>query len=160
MSIAKRLLLLLSMMTLSMVSLAAIDIYEFDTESQRQRYHVLVDELRCPKCQNQNLSGSNSQIATDLRRELHRLLLEGKTDAEIKAFMVARYGDFVLYSPPIKASTASLWILPILLLVVGLVVLVLIVRQRRQIKDAVETVLSEDDVSKLNTLLDDVDKRS
>ena len=74
----------------SLTSSAVVDIVEFDTESQRHRYMQLSEELRCPKCQNQNLAGSDSQIAGDLRRELHRLLLEGKTDREIKDYMVAR----------------------------------------------------------------------
>ena len=137
-----RLLLLFAMLNLSEFAVAAVDIYQFDTESQRYRYHVLVDELRCPKCQNQNLSGSNSEIAADLRRELHRLLIEGKTDREIKAFMVARYGDFVLYKPPLKASTIMLWVFPVLLIVIGIIVLVMVVRQRRAVNTKDQSKLS------------------
>lgn len=146
--------LFLSCLFFSLNSHAAIDVYEFDTESQRERYNVLVDELRCPKCQNQNLAGSNSQIATDLRRELYRLLSEGKTDKEIKAFMVARYGDFVLYKPPFKSSTLVLWALPIVMLVLGLITLGLIIRQRRR-ADLRPAELSDDERAALKTLIND-----
>lgn len=137
---------------LSWPSLAAVDLHQFDTESQRQRYLVLVDELRCPKCQNQNLAGSNSQIATDLRRELHRLLKDGKTDIEIRTFMVDRYGDFVLYKPPLNSSTILLWFFPLLMLVVGLIVLALIIRQRRK-KAVIDKPLTAEEQAKLNSLV-------
>lgn len=133
-------------------SMAVVDLHEFDTESQRQRYLVLIEELRCPKCQNQNLAGSNSQISIDLRRELHRLLLEGKTDTEIKAFMVERYGDFVLYKPPLKASTLLLWLFPLVMLSIGLIALTLIIRQRRN-KVIASHPLSEEEQGKLDSLV-------
>ncbi len=133
---------------------AAFEAREFDTESQRQRYNVLIDELRCPKCQNQNLAGSNSQIAEDLRRELHRLLTEGNSDREIKDFMVARYGDFVLYKPPLKASTIALWALPVILLLMGAIGLVMIIRQRARTNTNVITeALSANEQQQLDQLL-------
>lgn len=110
---------------------AVVDIYEFDTASQRDRYHQLSEELRCPKCQNQNLAGSDSQIAGDLRRELYRLLLEGKTDREIKTFMVDRYGEFVLYKPRLQKATLVLWLLPIALFLAGIFILYLVVSRRK-----------------------------
>ncbi len=135
---------------------AVVDIYKFDTASQRERYHALSEELRCPKCQNQNLAGSDSQIAGDLRRELHRLLLEGKTDREIKSYMVDRYGDFVLYKPRIQGSTLVLWGLPILLFILGLITLVVIVG-RRKAASALEAeekaALSQQEQSELSHLL-------
>lgn len=139
------LLVLLVSMSFPLTASAAVDIYEFDTESQRERYHQLSEELRCPKCQNQNLAGSNSQISEDLRRELHRLLIEGKSDKEIKAFMVARYGDFVLYKPPLKSSTIALWLFPVVLLLVGAIALILIIRQREH------ATIKEDDKSLSDT---------
>ncbi len=111
--------------------LAVIETYEFDNDVQRQRYNVFIDELRCPKCQNQNLSGSNSPIAEDLRRELHRMVLEGQQDRQIIDFMVSRYGDFVLYRPPVDKNTILLWGAPVILLLVGLITLVLYVRRQR-----------------------------
>ncbi|MFT7387752.1 MAG: cytochrome c-type biogenesis protein CcmH [Candidatus Endobugula sp.] len=110
---------------------AVVDIYEFDSESQRERYFQLSEELRCPKCQNQNLAGSDSQIAGDLRRELRRLLAEGKTDNEIKGFMVDRYGEFVLYSPRLQKSTLVLWGLPILLLFFGVGAIWMIAQRKK-----------------------------
>lgn len=130
----------------------AIDVHQFDTEAQRSRFIVLTDELRCPKCQNQNLRGSNSQIATDLRRELYRLLKEGKSDREIKTFMVERYGDFVLYRPPVKSSTLFLWFFPIAMMLIGAIVLGLIIRQRR--KTGVSShPLSSSEQEKLTSLI-------
>ena len=114
-------------------ALAVVDIYEFDTESQRERYFQLSEELRCPKCQNQNLAGSDSQIAGDLRRELRRLLEEGKTDKEIKGFMVDRYGEFVLYKPRLQKSTLVLWGLPILLLFLGAGAVWLITKRKKMV---------------------------
>jgi cytochrome c-type biogenesis protein CcmH len=119
------------LLLLSVDSVAAVDVYDFDTAAQRHRYQLLSEELRCPKCQNQNLAGSDSQIAGDLRRELHRLLLEGKTDREIKTYMVDRYGDFVLYKPRFQKSTLVLWVMPVILFITGLVVLTFIVRRRK-----------------------------
>jgi cytochrome c-type biogenesis protein CcmH len=146
----------LLLILVSLNSHAAIDVHEFDTESQRERYNVLVDELRCPKCQNQNLEGSNSQIATDLRRELHRLLSEGKTDREIKDFMVARYGEFVLYKPRLQTNTLALWFMPVLMLFIGAIILLSIIRQRKKAK--LQTMTS-DERSQLDSLLNDKDSK-
>lgn len=137
----------------SLTSSAVVDIVEFDTESQRHRYMQLSEELRCPKCQNQNLAGSDSQIAGDLRRELHRLLLEGKTDREIKDYMVARYGNFVLYKPPLQNSTLVLWGLPIFLLLVGAGAVFFITKQRRLAMADATASLSDDDHSRLEAML-------
>ena len=114
---------LLLLFLLSMSAWAVVDVHTFDTESQRQRYLTLIDELRCPKCQNQNLSGSDADIAADLRRELHRLLLAGKTDREIITFMVDRYGDFILYRPRLQMNTSLLWFAPVILLLSGGIIL-------------------------------------
>jgi cytochrome c-type biogenesis protein CcmH len=110
---------------------AAIDPYEFDSEAQRERYRHFIEEMRCPKCQNQNLAGSDAPIATDLRRELHRLLQEGRSDREIIDYMVARYGAYILYDPPFDKKTALLWLAPVAFFGVGVGVLLLIVRRRR-----------------------------
>lgn len=113
-------------------SFAVIETYEFDSEQLSTRYHAFTHELRCPKCQNQNLSGSNSPIAADLRHELHRLLQEGQSDKEIIDFMVNRYGEFVLYRPRFNAETAVLWLAPAILLLLGVMVLIaIVVRQQR-----------------------------
>ena len=106
----------------------AVDLLEFENDKQRQRYRQLVDEIRCPKCQNQNLADSDAPIASDLRKELHRLITEGHSDVEILQFMRLRYGEFVLYDPPVNAVTSILWVLPVLLLVLGLFIFARITR--------------------------------
>lgn len=108
---------------------AAIETFEFDDPVMERRYRAMLGELRCPKCQNQSLHDSDAPIASDLRRELHRMLHAGLSDREILDFMVARYGDFVLYRPPINASTMPLWALPPLLLLIGLGVVWRMVRR-------------------------------
>lgn len=107
---------------------AAIESYDFQNDEQRERYLQLSEELRCPKCQNQNLADSDSQIAADLRRELHQQLLEGKSDEAIVDFMRDRYGDFVLYKPRVQRNTLLLWWGPIGLVII---VAVLLWRSRR-----------------------------
>ena len=119
-------------LTLSLGAHAAIDTYEFQDEGARNRYRTLTEELRCPKCQNQNIADSDAPIAKDLRNEIHRMLGEGKSDDEIVDFLVARYGDFVRYKPPVNERTWLLWYGPWLLLCGGLGVLGLIVLRRRR----------------------------
>ncbi len=107
----------------SAISFAAIDPDEFSSDSERLRYQSFIADLRCPKCQNQNLAGSDAPIASDLRKELRRLLKEGQSDQQIVDFMVARYGEFILYKPPFDKHTAILWFTPIVLLGAGVVVI-------------------------------------
>lgn len=110
-------------------ALAVIETYEFSSDDARERYNILVEELRCPKCQNQNLSGSNSPIAQDLRRELYRMIEAGDSDTAVKAFMVKRYGNFVLYRPPLDRNTIILWSMPVILGFIALLI-VLMFRSR------------------------------
>jgi cytochrome c-type biogenesis protein CcmH len=117
---------------------AVIETYDFNSEVERERYQDFIEELRCPKCQNQNLAGSNSPISADLRRELHRLLQEGKTDQEITAYMVSRYGEFVLYRPPLNKQTVVLWFLPLGLLALGAAAVLLLNRRKSNIVAADE----------------------
>ena len=91
----------------------------------------LSEKLRCLVCQNQTIADSNAELAQDLRRQIHEQIAAGKTDDEIVAYMVARYGDFVLYQPPVKATTALLWAGPGLLVAFGFVVLARVLRERR-----------------------------
>lgn len=118
-------------LSLSGVALAAIDTYEFKDEGERQRFRQLTEELRCPKCQNQNIADSNAPIATDLRREIFRMLEEGKDNQQITDYLVARYGDFVRYKPELNSRTWLLWYGPVGLLLGGVVVLGLIVLRKR-----------------------------
>jgi cytochrome c-type biogenesis protein CcmH len=95
-----------------------------------QRLKVLADELRCLVCQNQTIAESNAPLALDLRNQIRAQVAAGRSDAEIRAYMVERYGDFVLYRPPFKASTAMLWIAPFALAAIGAAVLIAIARRR------------------------------
>ncbi len=102
----------------------------FNDSGEERRFHALVAELRCVMCQNQSLADSNAQIAHDLRREVLELMRQGKNDAQIKDFLVARYGEFVLYRPQVESKTWLLWFGPALLLLAGGFVVARIVRQR------------------------------
>lgn len=145
-----RLCLLLLLSCLALPSLAAIDAYPFDTDEERNRYNALIDELRCPQCLNTNLAGSDAMIAKDLRREVHRLVLEGKTDAEILDFMYTRYGDFILYEPRVTSRTAALWFGPVFLLLLA----VFIGWRMTRSKEAGTEALSAEELDSLNSLLD------
>jgi cytochrome c-type biogenesis protein CcmH len=102
----------------------------FDDPELQARYEHIIEEVRCLKCQNQSIKDSNAFLAGDLRREIRRMLTEGKTDDEIYDFLVARYGEFALYRPRMSGKTLILWIAPILLLLAGGFVLVNILRRR------------------------------
>lgn len=98
-----------------------------------ERVNTLAEDLRCLVCQNQSLADSHAELAIDLKNQVREQLRSGKSDKEVLDYMVARYGDFVLYKPPVKATTWLLWFGPGLLLVVGLAVLVIKLRQRRRL---------------------------
>lgn len=100
-----------------------------------QRLVSIAEELRCLVCQNESLAGSRAELAQDLRREVRTLIKSGKSDAEIKEFLVSRYGDFVLYRPPVKPTTWLLWFGPLLLLLGAAWVLVRIIRRNQTQKD-------------------------
>ena len=98
---------------------AQVDTFEFQTAEQQQRFRQLSDELRCPMCQNTNLTGSSGGVAEDLRREIHRMILEGMTNPEIEQFMFERYGDFIFYKPRLRLETLFLWFGPLIFLLIG-----------------------------------------
>lgn len=101
---------------------AAIEEREFDTPEQLERYRQLSDELRCPLCLNSNISGSDAPIAADLRQQVYEQIKAGRSDREIIAFMTERYGDFILYRPPLTPGTYLLWFGPPALLLAGLLI--------------------------------------
>jgi cytochrome c-type biogenesis protein CcmH len=112
-----------------------VETFEFQDEVTKVRFQALSKELRCPKCQNQNLADSNSPIAADLRRELYELLQQGKADSEVVDFMVARYGEFVLYRPRVSSITYILWFAPALLILIGVIVVIIILRKKPATKE-------------------------
>lgn len=122
-----------------------------------QRLIAISEELRCLVCQNESLAGSRADLAMDLRRELRNLIKQGKTDAEIREFMVSRYGDFVLYRPPVKPSTWLLWLGPFGLMLAGLVALFVYLR-RRNSEVAASTGLTEEESKRAEALLQEGEK--
>ena len=105
----------------------------FESVEQEERFKKLTEELRCMVCQNQNLADSDAPLAHDLREEIHDMMLAGQGDEEIKTFLIERYGDFVLYKPPVKGSTIVLWVAPIALLLIGAIVVAVVVRRQGQV---------------------------
>lgn len=126
---------LLTMLCVFVVNTAratVIDSYEFASPDQEAQFFRLNGELRCPQCQNQSIGDSNAPIAQDLRREVHRMIVQEQADdATIVQFMLDRYGDFVLYKPRMNTTTAVLWLGPLVLLLFGLLVLWRLVRSHR-----------------------------
>lgn len=115
-AIVLRLISLVLICLLSVTVYAAIDVYDFDSVQQEAQYRGLIEELRCPKCQNQNLAGSDAPIAQDLKQKTYDMVKDGRSDAEIRSYMQERYGDFITYKPPVRPSTWILWFFPPLLL--------------------------------------------
>ena len=142
-------------LTLTGAAQAAIDTYEFADDAERARFRELTQELRCPKCQNQDIADSNAPIATDLRREIYRMLGEGKSNQQIIDFMVDRYGDFVRYKPALTGKTSVLWFGPLALLLGGVVLIGVIVGRRRRVLQAEGAgSLSSEERQRLAALLD------
>ena len=135
---------------------AAIDAYEFQNPAQEQRFRALTTELRCPKCQNQAIADSNAPLSQDLRQRVYEMIQAGRSDQEIKNFMITRYGDFITYRPPFKPATWILWLGPVVLLLLAALRLWLWLRQREQ-QPALE--LSEAERRRLAELLSSPDDR-
>ena len=149
--------LMLLVMVWAMPVGAAIDAYPFPNEELQQRYDALIDELRCPQCLNTNLAGSDAMIAQDLRREVHRMLLEGMSDDEILSFMHERYGDFILYKPRVAMNTWLLWFGPLMFLLVAGLVFYRIVSRSQAGAAMEEAGLSEEEAARIEALLNKSD---
>ena len=129
-----------------------------DDPVTEQRLITISEEMRCLVCQNESLAGSRSDLANDLRREIRVLINEGKTDEQIRNFMVERYGDFVLYRPPVKPITWLLWIGPFVILLAGIIGLMVYLRRRNQ--SVPSTALSTEDNRRIDALLQDAKSSS
>ena len=127
-----RFLLGLLMLVISGSALATIDVMQFKDEEQEQQFRQLTEQLRCPKCQNNSIADSNSMIATDLRQKVYELMQEGKSQKEIVDYMVARYGNFVTYDPPLTPLTVLLWVMPVV--AIGLGGWIIFARTRRRVR--------------------------
>lgn len=131
---------------------SSIDVYEFATREQEARFHALNAELRCPKCLNTNLWGSDAPIARDLRRTVATMVREGHSDAEIRSYLVSRYGDFILYNPRFTARTAALWVGPFVLLFLGIGIIVVMIRNQRRAASASREGISPEEAERLARL--------
>ena len=145
---------LLCSLLLPNTTYSQVDTFEFNTEEQQNRFRTLSDELRCPMCQNSSLSGSTGGVAEDLRREVHRMIMEGMSDSEIIQFMFERYGDFILFRPRLTAGTVFLWFGPLLFLFIGGLFAFGIWRRARKITDS-DTELDKTQQKRLQQLLGD-----
>lgn len=128
----KRLTLLFALLLAAGSAALAQEPLVFDDAAQEERYNALTLELRCTVCQNQSLADSDAPLAQDLRAEIYEMMMAGRSDDEIKTFMIERYGDFVLYRPPMQGNTIALWVLPLVLLFFGAVVVFFTVRNRNR----------------------------
>jgi cytochrome c-type biogenesis protein CcmH len=138
---------------LTPVFAAPVATYEFASEEQEALFNKLSNELRCLVCQNQSISDSNADLAKDLRDEIYGMLQQGKTEEEIVDFMVARYGDFVLYNPPMKPMTWLLWFGPAFALLAGFFFVVRIINKQ---KKSTVTEMSSEEIERLKALRSEV----
>jgi len=130
---------------------ATIVAFKFDDANKEARFKQFSEELRCLVCQNQSLADSNAELAMDLRRELYKMIQNDATDDEIVSFMVDRYGDFVLYNPPVKPTTWLLWFGPFVLVVLGLIILLRVIRSTGK---QIDTELTAEEQKQLDKLLE------
>jgi cytochrome c-type biogenesis protein CcmH len=132
----------------------AIDDHQLADPEQQKTYELINSELRCLVCQNQTIADSNAELAGDLRRQVYEMLQQGKSKDEIIQFMTDRYGDFVLYNPPLKTKTALLWLGPIAFLITGFAMIFWFIRRK---KKASTTVFDKDKQEKMRHLLEDTE---
>ena len=136
---------------------ASTEVVEFSKPELRDRYHSLIQELRCPKCQNQNLADSNAPISTDMKAQIHKMLEQQMSDTDIKAYLVSRYSEFILYRPSVNQKTWFLWWAPGLLLVITLLIMRRQYQQRAGSssadKNASPTQLNAEQEQRLSELL-------
>ena len=126
----------------------SIEVSDFETKNQESRYTQLIENIRCPVCQGQSIGGSNSDLAKDLRGKVREMILDNQSDPEIYSFMVERYGDFVVYKPPVSPKTYLLWFAPLLVLLLSFIYLF---RSTRKKTD--NEVVSKNDLEKAKKLL-------
>lgn len=132
------------------------DVYSFDSRAEEQRFHNLISELRCPKCQNQNIADSNAPISKDMRNEVYQMMSGGASNEEIVNALVGRFGEFVRYKPEVDSRTILLWATPAIAVGVGLLAVALIVvRARRNSEN--EPPLTDDERARASRMLADND---
>ncbi|RUO45019.1 cytochrome c-type biogenesis protein [Idiomarina aquatica] len=124
--------LLLSFSAALLAQQVTYDGHEFDNEQQRRTYEALIKELRCPKCQNQNIADSNAPLAEDMRERAYQMVMAGQSKQQVIDYMVARYGNFAHYKPPFNAFTAVLWLAPLVIALAGIIIALRLSRKRSQ----------------------------
>ena len=122
----------LALLLIQVAFAESIEAKDFETLDQENRYTVLIGDIRCPVCQGQSIGGSNSDLASDLREQVREMILNKRSDKDIYLFMVERYGDFVIFKPPINIKTSLLWFAPLLLLFLCLIYLFRVTRNKKQ----------------------------
>ncbi|MDU7389911.1 cytochrome c-type biogenesis protein [Atlantibacter hermannii] len=150
-----RILSLFAALLLSFSVFAAIDTYQFKDEAQEQQFRELTAQLRCPKCQNNSIADSNAMIASDMRQKVYELQQQGQTQKQIIDYMVARYGNFVTYEPPVTPGTLVLWLLPALFVLGGIAV---VVRRARKGRQTTSQPLNDLEQQRLKQLLSEKNK--
>ena len=138
----------------AVLSAQSVELRSFKSAQEEARFKALSEELRCLVCQNQSLADSDAELARDLRREVHEMIDAGKSDEQILDFLVARYGDFVLYRPPLNASTLLLWIGPFVVLLGALIALIISIRKRAREESTDADNLDEAKREQVQALLD------
>lgn len=136
---------------------AAIDVYEFESVEQEKAFQDLTATLRCPKCQNNTIADSNAELAKDMRQKAFDMIKEGKSEQDVIDYMIARYGNFVTYDPPLMLSTIVLWAGPLLFVLVGFTVLVM--RSRKKGETQATATLEADEEQRLKSLLEEMDQQ-
>lgn len=137
---------------------AAIDVYEFESAEQEKAFQNLTATLRCPKCQNNTIADSNAELAKDMRQKAYDMLSEGKSEQDVVDYMIARYGNFVTYDPPLMLSTIILWAGPLLFVLIGFTVLVM--RSRKTADKQAAPELEADEEQRLKALLKEMEQQN
>lgn len=145
------------LLLIPLFSQAAIEATQFDDPVKEARYKQLIAELRCLVCQNQNLADSNAELAQDMRRKTYELVQSGASSDDVVAYMVKRYGDFVLYRPPFQLSTLLLWLGPFAILAGGVAILFIFIRGKGKLAD---NQISDNDLQRAKTLLGEEDNNT
>ncbi|MBR9870542.1 MAG: cytochrome c-type biogenesis protein CcmH [Gammaproteobacteria bacterium] len=134
------------------------EVYDFDTRAEEQRYQNLIAELRCPKCQNQNIADSNAPISKDMRDQVYRLMKNGATNDEIVGDLVGRFGEFVQYKPPVDKRTILLWAFPAIAVIAGVAIVAgVAIRSRKREEE--EPALSPEELARVKKMLADKDQQ-
>ena len=150
-------LVLILLSTITLFVNAGVEVREFGDATQERRYHKLIDELRCLVCQNQNLADSNAQLALDLRNKVFEMVTSDKTDKQVTDYMVERYGEYVLYNPPLDLVTSILWIGPFVALPAAILLLLIYILNRSKTKPV---TLSNEEREKSRKLLAEKDDQA